>query len=148
MSTKKFPEDTPEDKQLILNMCIYASDHCNPCKNSITYFKWMAIEMEEYYQQGDIEKKLGYTVTEFFDRSTCNPFLYQSGYIEVVVEPLMTVWTDFLLSLKEEASKPPQNYPTITQTLITKGLEKNKELIKDKIKETNRLNYINNTQNV
>lgn len=59
----------------------------------------------------------------------------------------MTVWTDFLLSLKEEASKPPQNFLTIKQILITKGLEKNKELIKDKIKETNRLNYINNTQN-
>lgn len=50
MSTKKFPEDTDEDKQMILNMCIYASDHCNPCKNSIMYFKWMAAEMEEYYQ--------------------------------------------------------------------------------------------------
>jgi hypothetical protein len=44
-----------EDKQLILNVSLYVSDHSNPCKNSILYFKWMAIEMEEYYQQGDIE---------------------------------------------------------------------------------------------
>ena len=49
IQTKKFPEDTPEDKQMILNMCIYASDHCNPCKTSTMYFKWMALEMEEYY---------------------------------------------------------------------------------------------------
>lgn len=76
MSTKKFPEDTNEDKQMILNMCLYASDHCNPSKNSIMYFKWMAAEMEEYYQQGDIEMKLGYTVTPFFDRKTCNPFQF------------------------------------------------------------------------
>ena len=74
MSTKKFPEDTNEDKQMILNMCMYASDHCNPCKNSVMYFKWMAAEMEEYYQQGDIEKKMGFTVSSFFDRTTCNPF--------------------------------------------------------------------------
>lgn len=69
VSTKKFPEDTADDKQMIMNMCLYASDHCNPCKNSITYFKWMAMEMEEYYQQGDIERKMGYTVTEYFDRT-------------------------------------------------------------------------------
>lgn len=49
MQTKKFPEDSEEDKQFILNMCIYASDHCNPCKGSTMYFKWMALEMEEYY---------------------------------------------------------------------------------------------------
>lgn len=130
-----------------MNMCLYASDHCNPCKNSITYFKWMAMEMEEYYQQGDIEKKLGYTVTEFFDRSTCNPFLYQSGYIEVIVEPLINTWTDFLANLKEDTSKPASNFPTIKQTVIQKGLEKNKELIREKIQETKKISYISNTQN-
>lgn len=50
MSTKKFPEDTTEDKQMILNMGLYAADHCNPCKNGVMYFKWMAMEMEEYFQ--------------------------------------------------------------------------------------------------
>ena len=34
------------------------------------------MEMEEYYQQGDIEKKLGYEVTKFYDRTTCNPFKF------------------------------------------------------------------------
>lgn len=63
-STKKFPEENNnDDKQIIMNIVLYASDHAAPCKNSITYFKWMHNEMEEYYQQGDIEKKLGYTVT-------------------------------------------------------------------------------------
>jgi hypothetical protein len=32
LSSKKFPEDTNEDKQLIMNMCLYASDHASPCK--------------------------------------------------------------------------------------------------------------------
>jgi len=49
LASKKFPEDNNEDKQLILNMCLYASDHSNPCKLSIIYFKWLANEMEEYY---------------------------------------------------------------------------------------------------
>lgn len=49
LSSKKFPEDNSEDKQLILNMCLYASDHSNPCKVPILYFKWLTAEMEEYY---------------------------------------------------------------------------------------------------
>lgn len=42
LTSKKFPEDNNEDKQLILNMCLYASDHSSPCKLSIIYFKWLA----------------------------------------------------------------------------------------------------------
>ncbi len=76
-STKKFPEENNnDDKQLIMNIILYASDHSAACKSPTTYFKWMNNEMEEYYQQGDIEKKLGYSVTQFFDRTTCNPFVF------------------------------------------------------------------------
>lgn len=32
--------------------------------------------MEEYYQQGDLERKLDFTITNFYDRTTCNPFKY------------------------------------------------------------------------
>jgi len=80
------------------------------------------MEMEEYYQQGDIEKKMGYNVTPFFDRTTCNPFIYQMGYIEVIVEPLMKVWTEFL--------------PAICKQEVMHGLEENRKLIASKIEQT------------
>jgi hypothetical protein len=76
LSSKKFPEDTNEDKQIIMNMCLYASDHASPCKTAILYFKWLTNEMEEYYQQGDLERKLDYSVSPFFDRTVCNPFKF------------------------------------------------------------------------
>lgn len=124
MMTKKFPEENrADDKQLIMNIILYASDHSSPCKGSITYFRWMANEMEEYYQQGDIEKKLGYTMTNYFDRTTCNPFLFQRGYIAVVVEPLYQTILEFL----------PQQ---CKQDCWTKGLEENKALIEQKIEDT------------
>lgn len=50
VTSRKFPEDTTEDRQLIMNMTMYCSDHSAPCKTSVLYFKWMAVEMEEYYQ--------------------------------------------------------------------------------------------------
>ena len=49
VSSKKFPEDTNDDKQLIMNVVLYCSDHAHPTKTSVLYFKWMAVEMEEYY---------------------------------------------------------------------------------------------------
>jgi len=131
MSTKKFPEDTAEDRQAIMNMCIYASDHCHPCKTNIMYFKWMSMEMEEYYQQGDIQKKMNYSFSNFYDRTQCNPFKYQLGYIEVVVEPLLSCWTDFLANT------------TIKNDIMNKGLEENKKLIQQKINETKTLGSFN-----
>ena len=94
------------------------------------YFKWMASEMEEYFQQGDIEKKMGYNVTPFFDRTTCNPFKYQIGYMEVIVEPLMNIWIEFLPNICK-------------QDVIVKGLEENKKLILQKIEETKAIGALN-----
>jgi hypothetical protein len=109
-----------------MNIVLYASDHAAPCKGSIAYFRWMANEMEEYYQQGDIEKKLGYTVSPYFDRTTCNPFIFQRGYISVIVEPLYMTILDFL--------------PPVCRTdCWTKGLEENKALLEQKIEETKNL---------
>jgi hypothetical protein len=51
ITTKKFPEENNmDDKQLIMNIILYASDHAHPTKISVAYFRWMANEMEEYYQ--------------------------------------------------------------------------------------------------
>ena len=85
----------------------------------------MANEMEEYYQQGDIQKKLGYTVTNYFDRTTCNPFYFQRGYISVIVEPLFKTILEFL---------PPQ-----CRLDCQKSLDENKALLDQKIEETKNL---------
>ena len=114
-----------EDKQLIMNMTLYASDHASPCKNSMLYFKWMAAEMEEYYQQGDLERKLDYTVTPFFDRAQCNPFKFQLGYIDVIVKPLFQAYCEFKENLNED--------------MIEKGIDENRKMLESKIEETKNL---------
>jgi len=119
---KNFPEDTSEDKQLIMNICLYAADHSHPCKPTIQYFRWMSLQMEEFYQQGDIEKKMGFQVTPFYDRTTCNPFIYQKGYLDVVVEPIYQTLVLFIQDIKDDC--------------LIKGLEENKKMLEQKIDET------------
>ena len=104
-----------EDKQLILNITMYAADHAAPCKPSLLYFKWMAAEMEEYYQQGDLERKLDYTASPFFDRTLSNPFKFQLGYLDVVVMPLFQIFTEFKDVFREEC--------------VVKGLEENRKML-------------------
>lgn len=111
-----------EDKQLIMNIALYCSDHSAPTKVPTLYFRWMAAEMEEYYQQGDLERKLDFTVTAFYDRATCNPFKYQLGYVDVIALPLFETWCDFKAEFRE--------------TFITNGLEPNRRLLLSKIDET------------
>lgn len=124
--TKTFPEDTKEDRQALMNILLYASDHALPCKSTLYYFKWMAEQMEEFYQQGDIERKLGMNITPFFDRTTCNPFIFQRGYLDVIVRPIFVTVTDFMPQVKDD--------------LITNGLDKNSEIIDAKIEETKSYN--------
>ena len=85
----------------------------------------MASEMEEYYQQGDLERKLDYSITPFYDRTTCNPFKYQLGYIDVVVLPLFNTWIEFKEVFREDC--------------LTKGLEENRRLLETKVEETKSL---------
>ena len=115
VASKKFPEDNMEDKQLIMNVALYCSDHAAPAKPASLYFQWMAVEMEEYYQQGDLERKLDFTVTPFYDRATCNPFKYQLGYLDVIAIPLFDTWCDFKTNFRE--------------LFIDEGLEPNRRLL-------------------
>ena len=105
-----------------MNVALYCSDHAAPTKSSVIYFKWMAIEMEEYYQQGDLERKLDFTVSPFFDRATCNPFKFQLGYIDVISIPLYETWCGWKENMYE--------------TLITNGVEPNRRMLVQKIDET------------
>lgn len=108
-----------------MNLTMYAADNAAACKPTSLYFKWMAAEMEEYYQQGDLEKKLDYTVTPFYDRATCNPFKYQLGYIDVIAKPLFMAYCEF----KE----------VFYETMIEKGLNENRRLLEQKVEETKNL---------
>lgn len=113
-----FPNNDDE-KQVLLNMALRVADYGNALQPTDLYFKWMALFMEELYQQGDIEKHLGMEFSNvFYDRTSTNPYSTQLGYIEVLVEPIALVWCDFIPDIKDD--------------LITKGLEENKALLKQK----------------
>lgn len=54
-------------------------------------------------------------MTAFFDRTTSNPFKFQIGYIDVVVQPLFSTWCEFREAFREDC--------------IVKGLDENRKLL-------------------
>lgn len=76
-----------ENQQIILNTCIHSADVSNPAKPYIVYKKWVSYVFEEFFNQGDMEKKEGLPVTVMCDRETTSVCKAQIGFISFVVKP-------------------------------------------------------------
>ena len=52
--------------------------------------------MEEFYQQGDLEKANGLPVSRFYCRQSTNVPKCQIGFINIIVCPLIEAFADYL----------------------------------------------------
>ena len=79
----------PSDQLLLLSTALHASDISNPAKAMPIYMAWTDRVVEEFYAQGDEERKLGMAVTPNFDRKMPVPVeKAQYGFIQFAVKPL------------------------------------------------------------
>ena len=71
------------------------------CDLSSGYTVWegsqqlATVIMEEFWRQGDEEKKMMYDVANMFDRDLCVPSKALTGFIDFIAEPLFTLWAEF-----------------------------------------------------
>jgi hypothetical protein len=65
-----FNMDDVMDRRLILNVAIKSADISNPTKPRELCKKWTELIIEEFFQQGDTEKKRGLPVSSFMSRET------------------------------------------------------------------------------
>lgn len=54
--------------------------------------KWTMRIAEEFYRQGDEEKRAGLSVADFMDRHKVNLPKSQQGFIKFVVQPIFSAW--------------------------------------------------------
>ena len=100
MDKDNIPEDN--DKQEYMNLVVHSSDISNPTKRFDIYFKWAKLIVEEFYDQGDKEKKLGLKCS--CDRTKVNIYKNQLGFIDFIELPFFSLITkafpklDFLLN--------------------------------------------------
>lgn len=87
------------DKNMCLDSIIHASDISNPIKTWNPCFNWTNKVMEEFWNQGDEERKLGLPISYLCDKYTTNMAKSQGGFIDFVVKPLFDVIVVYLPDL-------------------------------------------------
>ncbi|MCQ2818227.1 MAG: 3',5'-cyclic nucleotide phosphodiesterase [archaeon] len=80
-----------ERQQEILNFVIHSSDISNTAKPFSICKEWTRILMDEFFAQGDLEKKEGLPVSFLCDRETTNIPGCQIVFIENVIRPTMNI---------------------------------------------------------
>lgn len=80
---------TEESQSLLIKTMMHASDIANPAKSWDVYTKWTPLLIEEFYRQGDLERKIGLKVNPMMDRERPIPLeKFQTGFITAIVLPL------------------------------------------------------------
>ncbi|KAK9527770.1 hypothetical protein VZT92_014304 [Zoarces viviparus] len=82
-------------RHFILQMALKCADICNPCRPWELSKRWSEKVTEEFFQQGDIEKKHKLEVSPLYDREINTVGKIQIGFMTYVAEPLFAEWTRF-----------------------------------------------------
>jgi len=89
-----------KDVRFLLVMALHAADICNPAKPKPLALEWCRRGMDEFFNQGDLERSKGLPLSPFMDRKkhplSATVINCQIGFINVLVTPLLTEWCTFL----------------------------------------------------
>jgi len=96
LSAGAFEDPDRKDVRLLLAMCLHSADVSNPAKKWELSSEWSCRVMEEFFQQGEEEARVGLPVSPFMDRSKTDIASCQSGFISILIKPFFDEWTQFL----------------------------------------------------
>ena len=88
--------DDYSDKSLVLQTMVHCADLSNPVKSLPLYIKWVDLIMEEFFQQGDRERKLNMEISPMCDRFNASIEKTQVGFIDFVIFPLWETFADLV----------------------------------------------------
>lgn len=90
----------PNDKLMLISNCVHFADLSNLGKRWEIGFKWSELLFDEFFAQGDLERKSGLPIGFLMDRYTTNIATNQVGFINVFVKPCFDALADMLPNIK------------------------------------------------
>lgn len=105
-------------QQEFMNIMIHTCDISNPTKPWNIYNQWVDKVMEEFWKQGDREKQLNLPVSFLCDRVTVTKAGAQIGFIDGIILPFLTAFTEIfpeLSFLMENAVKNKNKFKEIKE---------------------------------
>ena len=93
---------------LLSSMLLHIADVSNPTRPGNISRTWAFFVQEEFFRQGDTEKKLGMPVSPFMDRDYENLPRMQGAFIDALVSPIFALLAEFLPKVKVTCIKSLQ----------------------------------------
>jgi len=85
---------TYENQQTVLSMCVHVADISNSAKPENISKTWIAMEFEELFNQGDLERQQNLPISLLCDRKTTPIYKSQIGFIKPAVIPAFELIID------------------------------------------------------
>lgn len=82
-----------------MSQVVHTADLSNPAKIPEVFDKWTDLVYMEFFNQGDVEKKLGMQVSPLCDRKTVKIAKSQVGFIQYVVLPQFELMLEIMPEL-------------------------------------------------
>lgn len=86
---------------VFMKVFMHAADISNPCRPFPICRKWTTLVAEEFYNQGDAEKRNGLPLSPNMDRETGDPIRMTLGFSEVIVKPFFEAISNFVKEFSE-----------------------------------------------
>lgn len=104
--------DKDESRIDLMRGLVHFADISNPTKSLDVYENWTKRIMEEFFHQGDLERKANMTVSPLCDRYKTDIGKAQIGFIDYIVRPMCEILIKVLSSDEDEndRSKKMHNY--------------------------------------
>lgn len=88
-----------DDQQNVINFIVHTADLSHNSKEFEISKKWTYLLMDEFWNQGDTEKKLNLPISMFCDRTTADVPKSQIGFIKGIIIPSFDIMIDLFPSL-------------------------------------------------
>ncbi|XP_047184569.1 cAMP-specific 3',5'-cyclic phosphodiesterase 7B-like isoform X1 [Scophthalmus maximus] len=82
-------------RHFMLQIALKCADVCNPCRVWELSRQWSERVCEEFYRQGDLERKFDLEISPLCDQQANSVPAIQIGFISYIVEPLFEEWQRF-----------------------------------------------------
>ncbi|XP_032399116.1 cAMP-specific 3',5'-cyclic phosphodiesterase 7B isoform X2 [Etheostoma spectabile] len=82
-------------RHFILQIALKCADVCNPCRFWELSRQWSERVCEEFYSQGDLERKFDFEISPQCNQQADSVPAIQIGFISYIVEPLFEEWHRF-----------------------------------------------------
>ncbi|XP_018412452.1 PREDICTED: cAMP-specific 3',5'-cyclic phosphodiesterase 7B isoform X1 [Nanorana parkeri] len=84
-----------DHKHFMLQIALKCADICNPCRVWELSKQWSERVCEEFYRQGDLERKFGLEISPLCSQQKDSIPSIQVGFITYIAEPLFVEWARF-----------------------------------------------------